>query len=168
MKSTIRKTVVLILTAVAVAVFYRSDTDSSGTSKAANAPEVDAVPKVTIPEGTKIRIALIDSVGTSKNSPGDPFAARVVDPIVLDGKVILEKGTTVRGRITDVNEFSKEQGRARIRMILTTIICNGKDVRISTKPFVQVADNSGPTKNKDLNYPPETRLSFTLANALEI
>src|SRR4051794_2575279 len=57
--------------------------------------------KTTIPEGTKLRVALIDSVSSDKNRTGDQFQATLVEPVVVDGKTILEKGTKVRGRVLD-------------------------------------------------------------------
>src|SRR5215470_2611497 len=63
--------------------------------------------KTTIPEGTKLRVALIDTVSSDKNRSGDQFQASLVEPVVVDGKTILEKGTKVRGRVLD----AKESGR---------------------------------------------------------
>ena len=170
-----------------------------------------AAQKVTIPSGTRIRIALIDGVGSEKSSPGDEFMASLADPIVIDGKTLVAKGTKVRGRVVDVNESGRVKGRASLRLILTSISPGGKAVAIETKPYVAVAEatkgrdaaiiggSAGigaaigaitggkkgagigaavgggagtgtvlATKGKELNYPPETRLSFTLASPLEI
>jgi hypothetical protein len=168
-------------------------------------------PKVMIPGGTRLQIALIDGVGTAKNSPGDQFLATIAEPVVIDGKTILDKGTKVRGRVTDVNESGRVKGRASIRLVLTDIVRDGKDLPISTKPFVAVAQNTKKrdakiigggagvgtligaiaggkkgaaigaavgagagtgtvlaTKGKELNYPSETRINFTLANSIEM
>jgi len=170
-----------------------------------------STPKITIPEGTKLRIALIDGVSTTKSSPGDQFLASVADPIVVDGKTIVERGTKVRGRVTDVTESGRVKGRASIRLILTEMIQDGKETPISTKPYVAVAENTKKrdatvigggtgvgaliggiagggkgaaigaavgagagtgtvlaTKGKDLHYPPETRLSFTLSSSVSM
>lgn len=169
-------------------------------------------PKVTIPAGTRLHVALIDGVSTEKSSPGDQFMASLTEPVVIDGKAVLEKGTKVRGRVVDVNEPGRVKGRASIRLVLNQVVrANGKTVDITTKPFAAVAQGTKKrdagiiaggagvgaaigaiaggkkgagigaavgggagtgtvlaTRGKDLHYPPETRLSFTLANSVEI
>ena len=105
-----------------------------------------AIAKIVIPEGTRLRIALIDGLSTTRSSPGDQFMASIVEPVVVDGKTVLEKGTKVRGRVTDVSESGRVKGRASIRLVLTDIVRDGKDFPISTKPFIAVAQN---TKKRD-------------------
>ena len=186
---------------------------SGGASADAYAPAIakPVVDKVTIPEGTKFRIALIDGVSTTKSSAGDPFMASLAEPIVIGGKTILNKGTKVHGRVTDVTEPGRVKGLASIRLVLTDVERNGKKVPISTKAFVATAQNTKKrdakvigggagvgaiigaiaggkkgaaigaavgggagtgtvlaTKGKEIHYAPETRLSFTLADPLEI
>lgn len=168
-------------------------------------------PKVTVPAGTRLRVALIDGVSTEKSSPGDQFMASLAEPVIVDGKMILDKGTKVRGRVVDVNESGRVKGRASIRLVLTEVMHNGKAVDITTRTFTAVAQGTKKrdagiiaggagigaaigaiagskkgagigaavgggagtgtvlaTKGKDLHYPPETRLSFTLAKAVEM
>lgn len=169
------------------------------------------VEKVTVPAGTRLHIALIDSVGSAKSSPGDEFTASLVEPIVVDGKTVVTKGTRVRGRVADANESGRVKGRASLSLVLTSITPGGKNIALETKPYVAVAEATKKrdaaiigggagvgaaigaiaggkkgagigalvgggagtgtvlaTKGKDINYPPETRLSFALANPLEI
>src|SRR5262245_34566391 len=65
-------------------------------------PEPKAViSKVVIPSGTHFRVALIDAVSSDKSHPGDSFMASLAEPIAVDGKTVLEKGTIVHGRVVD-------------------------------------------------------------------
>ena len=173
--------------------------------------DAKAVLKNTIPSGTRIRIALIDGVSTVKSSPGDQFLASLAEPVIVEGKMVLEKGSKVRGRVVDVQESGKVKGRASIRLILTEILRDSGNVPISTKPFTAVAEDTKKrdaaiiaggagvgaavgaiaggkkgagigalvgggagtgtvlaTKGKEIVYPSETRLSFTLSSPLEI
>jgi hypothetical protein len=115
------------------------------SSKAFDKPK--PAPKVTIPAGTHLRVALIDGVSTNGNSSGDQFMASLAEPVIVDGKMLLEKGTKVRGRVVDVEESGRVKGRASIRLTLSEIVRdNGKTVDISTKPFVAVAET---TKKRD-------------------
>ena len=114
-----------------------------------NAPKADVkpVPKVTIPAGTKLRIALLDSLSSDKSRAGDQFRASLAEPIVLDGNTVLSKGTTVRGRIIQATRSGRVQGRASIELSLTEILPeSGNPVSISTKPYMAVAET---TKKRD-------------------
>ncbi len=116
-------------------------------ASAAPAPAPEPEPRLTIPAGTRLRVALIDAVSTTKSSPGDPFMASLAEPVIVDGKMVLEKGTKVRGRVVDVKESGRVKGRAGIQLTLSEIERpNGKNVAISTTTYSAVAK---PTKKRD-------------------
>jgi len=103
--------------------------------------------KTTIPEGTKLRVALIDTVSSDKNRSGDQFQASLVEPVVVDGKTVLEKGTKVRGRVLDAKESGRVKGRATVELTLTQVVLkDGKTFDVSTKPYTAVA---AATKKRD-------------------
>ncbi len=185
-----------------------TNTENSGGFLARFKP----APKVTIPAGTKLRIALIDGVSSNQNSSGDEFMASLTEPVTVNGKTVFAKGTTVRGRVVDVNESGRVKGRASIQLRLTEIARdNARDIAITTKTFTAVAEATKKrdaaiigggagigaaigaitgggkgaaigaavgggagtgtvlaTKGKEIHYPPETRLTFTLAESIEI
>src|SRR5215470_7428465 len=75
---------------------------ADATSKAAVAglTSVSAVaakplPLVTLPGGTEITAVVEQTLASDKNHSGDPFAARLVKPVKLDGKTVLPRGTEV-------------------------------------------------------------------------
>ena len=168
-------------------------------------------PKISVPAGTRLRVALVEGVSTTKNSPGDRFTATLAEPVIVDGKMVLEKGTKVRGSVVDVKESGRVKGRASIQLTLNEIVRDGKSLPISTKSFIAVAESTKKrdaaiigggaglgaaigaiagggkgaavgaaigggagtgtvlaTKGKEIHYTPETRLSFTLSNSVEI
>src|SRR5437016_12836776 len=110
-----------LITVPVLAIFLAGCSKEPKTTSADSIPQpVPAVPvdvqektavvaKTTIPEGTKLRVALIDTVSSDKNRSGDQFQASLVEPVVVDGKIVLEKGTKVRGRVLD----AKESGRVK-------------------------------------------------------
>jgi len=113
----------------------------------APAAEKDTDPKVTVPAGTKLRVALLDGVSSDKSEAGDPFTATLTEPIVVDGKTVVAKGTRVRGRVVDAEESGRVKGRASLELTLTQILQNeGHAISISTKSYMAVAE---PTKKRD-------------------
>jgi hypothetical protein len=123
-----------------------SSADFAARSSAV-ADKVKPEPKVTIPSGTRLRVALIDAVSTNRSSPGDEFMASLSEPVIVEGKMVLNKGTKVRGRVIDVNESGRVKGRASIQLTLTQVVRdNGNNVAISTKAYTAVAEA---TKKRD-------------------
>jgi len=111
--------------------------------KAAPLPEPAPKPVTLIPAGTTLRITLIDAVSSDKNRPGDKFAASLAEPIVIDGKTVLSKGTKLRGRVVDAKESGRVKGRASIELKLTEIVFkDGKQMDIATKPYTAVAQST--------------------------
>ncbi|HYR89818.1 MAG TPA: hypothetical protein VE422_37440 [Terriglobia bacterium] len=188
-----------------------SETSADSTKPGGFFDSLKPEPKITVPAGTRLRVALIEGVSTNKSSPGDRFSATLAEPVIVDGKMVLEKGTKVRGSVVDVRESGRVKGRASIQLTLNEIVRDGKSVAISTKPFIAVAEATKKrdaaiigggagvgaaigalagggkgaavgaaigggagtgtvlaTRGKEIHYGPETRLSFTLTNSVEI
>jgi len=99
-------------------------------------------PKVTVPEGTPIHIVLQQGVGTDASSPGSQFAAVLADPVVIDGKTVLEKGSSVSGRVVDVKKAGRVKGRATLSLALTSVVRDGKSIPIETRTYVGVAKDN--------------------------
>lgn len=99
-------------------------------------------PKTTLPSGTSLHVVLQQGVGTDASSPGSQFAAVLADPIVIDGKTVLEKGSSVSGRVVDVKKAGRVKGRATLSLALTSVVYDGKTVPIETKTYVGVAKDN--------------------------
>jgi hypothetical protein len=54
---------------------------------------------VTLAAGTAAKIILLGGVSASKSRPGDLFQARIVEPVLLDSKVVLPEGTLLKGKV---------------------------------------------------------------------
>lgn len=76
---------------------------------------------VTIPSGTQLAVRLRQLISTDRQAVGDSFAATLDQPIVIDGFVIADKGSNVRGKITSLDAPGKVKGRASISLELTEI-----------------------------------------------
>jgi hypothetical protein len=111
------------------------------------AKEYKPEPRITVPAGTKLRVALLDAVSSDKSEAGDQFMASLTEPVVVDGKTVFAKGTKVRGRVIEAAESGRVKGRAMLELTLTQVVRNeGKSLSISTKPYTVVAE---PTKKRD-------------------
>ncbi len=76
-------------------------------SPGALVPDTKPVPPVkwidaTVPEGTPIKLSLIDTLTSQASRKGDPFRALVTDAIMIDGIVTIPSGSNVLGVVSDV------------------------------------------------------------------
>lgn len=53
----------------------------------------------TLPIGTRCKIVLLGDVSASKSKPGDVVNARLLEPVLLDARVILPAGSYFQGKI---------------------------------------------------------------------
>ena len=95
--------------------------------------------KITLPTGTPLRVVLQQGVGTDSSTSGSQFSAVLADPVVVDGRTVLEKGAAVVGRVTDIQKSGRVKGRATLSLRLVSLSHHGKSVPITTQTYVGVA-----------------------------
>jgi len=118
--------------------------EAAAASKTAANKSVQ-IPRIVLPEGTQLRIVLRDGV-SSTSDPGMHFSAALAEPVVLNGRTLLPKGTPLSGRVVDAKESGRVTGRATVSLALTSVVHNGKSVPIETRTYVGVAKS---TKKRD-------------------
>ena len=96
----------------------------------------------TLPAGTALTVVMTDRLSTEENSDGDTFTASLAGPIVVNDRVLAEKGAKVQGRVQNIEQPGKVKGRARMELVLTKLTTGGKTYNIDTEPFVAVAEGS--------------------------
>ena len=119
---------------------------ASSASAPAKAPRASIPTTIRVPEGTELSVLLIDSVSTKKSKAGDQFLASLAEPIAVDGRKIVDRGTKVQGRVVDAEGSGRVKGRANIHLVLTSILDGAKTYPIVTRPFVAEAES---TKGRD-------------------
>jgi hypothetical protein len=70
--------------------------------------------QTALPTGTAVKMKLETTLATFSSKAGDPFSARVTEPVVMDGKTVIPIGTTVEGRVTKTKEPRRVAGRPTI------------------------------------------------------
>ncbi|MCL5746493.1 MAG: hypothetical protein M1541_21610 [Acidobacteria bacterium] len=98
-----------------------------------------AVPSVTIPRGATLRVRLGESVSTTRNRAGDRFSATLDRPVEAGGKVVIPRGTTFTGHITNAAASGRLRGRASIGLTLDSFRLDGKTYRIETSSTTRVS-----------------------------
>jgi hypothetical protein len=67
-----------------------------------------------LPTGTAVKMKLETTLATFSSKAGDPFSARVTEPVVMDGKTVIPVGTTIEGRVTKSSEPRRIAGKPTI------------------------------------------------------
>ncbi len=78
--------------------------------------------QLTIPSGTKVPLALKQSISTKNARDGDAVYAVTTFPVVINERIVIPAGTYVQGRISSVKRGGHVKGRAEVLMHFSTLI----------------------------------------------
>ncbi len=125
----------LFLTFASVAVL-------SIPSEAGN-PGPMALPKITLPAGTRILVRMVDSVDSSKQQAGHRFTATLETNLQVDDAVVAPRGTTVYGRLATAQAAGRMSGGSELTLELTDLVINGSAYPVATSTYVVRAKGKG-------------------------
>jgi type IV secretion system protein VirB10 len=111
---------------IAVVMFLVSGLAAAQANPAARpdppaASTTDAA-QLTIPSGTKVPLALKQSISTKNAREGDAVYAVTAFPVVINDRIVIPAGTYVQGRISGVKRGGHIKGRAEVLMHFSTLI----------------------------------------------
>jgi hypothetical protein len=96
-------------------------------------------PATIIPEGTPIRVRLEQAIDTRRNRSGDRFEATLISPIRVNGNLVVPRGSTFEGHVTEAKPSGRFKGRAVLGIELDSFHLNGAVHRVVTAPDTRVS-----------------------------
>ena len=81
--------------------------------------------KVALPAGTMLAVRLIDRVSSDKSQAGDRFEGTVDTPVIVDGVVVVEKGSSVIGRVVRARKAGRMTAPSELVLELVELVCPG-------------------------------------------
>lgn len=105
-------------------------------------PEAKVTPArngIVIPKGTALQVRIDENLDTKRNRAGDQFRASLAEPIVLEGKTIVPRGTPFIGHVTESEASGRLEGRAVLELTLDSFALGGKDYRVHTASIDRVS-----------------------------
>ncbi len=111
-------------------------------TEAPSRPVTRARATENVPAGTPVTVVMLDRVGSDMSQVGDKFTATLAEPIIIEGKVVAEKGDEVTGEVKNIEESGRVKGRARIELVLKDLTTSNRKYKLSTEPFTAVAADS--------------------------
>src|SRR5260370_27881742 len=103
-----------------------SSNNSASTS--ANAGRSSAA----LSNGTAMNAALSQPVDAKKNKPGDPVTAKTTEATKSEGKVVIPRGSTLVGHVTECKQRGKEEKESALGMVFDkAILKNGEEIPLN-------------------------------------
>ena len=77
-------------------------------------PPYGLPPQVTVPAGTFVTVRVNQVLSSNHNRAGDFFTGTLLQPLVVDGIVVAQRGETVNGQVTDAANPKRGSGPSRL------------------------------------------------------
>lgn len=87
----------------------------------------------SIPAGTWIAVRINQPLSSDHNQPGDYFTGTLIQPIVVNGRVIARRGQLVSGVVSEAKKAGRVEGVSRLKLELTEVtLADGGQAQIKT------------------------------------
>ncbi len=103
---------------------------SAAETKAGNKPA--PAEALVIPAGKAISVRFGETLSSDKSSDGQSFSATVAEPVVVDGKTVIERGAAARGTVVSAKGMGHFKGGALLQVRLNSVSINGTERPIQT------------------------------------
>ena len=119
--------------------------DAPGPQANSQTAPVQAIPaQLTLKQGTLLTVRVNEYLSSDRNQAGDTFSGTLVQPVVVDGIVVAERGQAVAGRVAEAQKAGRVKGVSRLALQLTRLtLVDGDPLPIQT----QLTGHRGPTSN---------------------
>jgi beta-barrel assembly-enhancing protease len=85
-----------------------------------------------VPSGTVLAVEFQQTLSSANSQAGDLFTARVLEPVLVDGRVAIATGSIVSGRVVNALPAKKIGGKAQLNLEFTSLrIASGDNSPIS-------------------------------------
>jgi hypothetical protein len=133
------KNVTIKLIALQIGFLLLTAVPGLNLTKAASASEA----KVTAPAGTHLMAKLDSALDSKKHKTGHKFTASLEGAIVVDGKEVAPRGSTVYGQLAETKKSGRLAGKSEMQISLTHILINDQLHPIMTSGVKAVTENTG-------------------------
>jgi hypothetical protein len=156
---------------------------ASGAPAASAAPPSSALKPIKLAAGTQMTVQLMDSLSSRTNRLGETFAMQLVEPVSVDGVVVIPAGATGGGEIIDSAKAGIGGLQGKLIISGRYLDLNGKRVRVRGMTLQASGKSRTDTamgvmilvglpgvfiEGGDLNMPVGTRATVRLAEDVEL
>ena len=120
-----------------------TDASAPGAQSKAAAPAAPVTPPIVVPAETVIGVTLDQTIGTKNSNVGDPFAASVSTPVVVNGMEAIPHGAKAAGHVAVADQAGRVKGGAQLVLNLDSVTVDGKAYRIHTAGVAEAGKARG-------------------------
>ena len=101
---------------------------------------------VVIPDGTEISAVTTETLSSKTSKEDDPITFKVEEDVVVDGNIVIAKGTTIKGIVTNAKKsgFFGKGGELNVRVESTQTVDNQK-IRVRASKGKEGDNKTGTT-----------------------
>jgi len=99
-----------------------------------------------VPSGTALPLELRSAVASDISQVEDAVRAALREPLVIDGRELLPRGTEIVGSVIAAERAGRIKGRARVALRFASLRHDGEVYRLETEPIERLAEA---TKGED-------------------
>ncbi len=107
------------------------------------APAPRTPERITVPAGTVFTVRMIDGIDTSRNRPGEVFAATIDAPVVVGDRVVIPRGADARVRLVEARSAGHVTGRSELQLELVGLSVGGNSYNVESGVHQQVGASRG-------------------------
>jgi type IV secretion system protein VirB10 len=105
--------------ALAVIIPFQNAYSQSAEEKISSTP---TEPTLTVPADTTIPLTLMNTINSRTTRPGQPVYCETIYPITVGNRIVIPKGSSVKGSVTQVVRPGHVKGKGQIGIRFETLI----------------------------------------------
>jgi hypothetical protein len=87
--------------------------------------------ELTIPAGTWINMRVDQELSSDHNRPGDVWTATLTQPVIVNGRVVAQRGQTVGGVVAEAEKAGRAKGTSRLGLDMNELtLADGRQIPI--------------------------------------
>jgi hypothetical protein len=86
---------------------------------------------VSFANGTNVAAELQNSLNVQRAKVGDEVILKAKNAVKQNGQTVIEKGSMLKGRVTDVQQRAKGMAFSKVGVLFDTLVQNGRSIPIS-------------------------------------
>ena len=122
-----------------------------GAMQADNAPASAPAPPVeapkpeptVVPAGTELVVTIDQALSSKSSQAGQTFLASVAQPVTVEGKTAIPKGSSVSGTVLTAKEKGKIKGEGQLSITLKSITVRGQTYPLQTASLDSTVKGKG-------------------------
>jgi hypothetical protein len=114
----------------------------------ANGFQGKALAYAEVPAQTRLAIYVDQMIDSKQAQVGQEFAASLADDVVVDGDVLLPKGTPAKLRLVENQASGRIAGRTSLKLVLWSLEYRGKLIEVTSSEFESKSSSRGKSTAK--------------------